>query len=406
MHLIGYREITPLDDVLEESEWQHHKDYKLYVADHKSHTLKDGSISVDEYDTRLTIASGGHLCLADEAWHKWPARGWSRTSEGILFYFSMVRRFGDDFWLQSQRFNDVDSILIDRCQDYWKCRNLGRLRYGRFKLPPIYRVDIFDHRPTESSEPAHSHKFTLDKHGLAECYDTSGGVGVSGRVVADTERKTSGLPIWIILLVGILVIWLLIYAVKTGTVWMHAKLLPKPKPSVIQIANKTQTSAPNEKQQDHETSHALSQSENQTSNYNSDDLPPVEMSGYYEFCGKYTVMLTDGTIYESGDSDLKLLTKKYCVIGTNVYHLHHYDPRISPAPPLYYSHDQASSTIDTPVQTERQPEIEYVPRPALVYTIPNRSPLDAATGGYRGHPQDISTRFQNQTTSQNHVEIQ
>ena len=34
--------------------------------------------------------------------------------------------------------------------------------------------------------------FSLDRNGLAQCYDTSGGVGIAGRVMADTATTGNG----------------------------------------------------------------------------------------------------------------------------------------------------------------------------------------------------------------------
>ena len=243
-HLVGYREVTPLDDVLEDSEWQFHKDYKLYVADHESHLDKRGKKIVDSYDTRLALASGGHMCLKDEAWKDFPARGWSNTGEGILYYFSMVRRFGDDNWLVSQRLNDCDSILIDRCQDFWVCTNHGKLRFGAFRQPSVFQVAVYDHRPTPSSDPSHRKVFQLDRKGLAQCYDTSGGVGVAGRVMADIGSKTKGLPIWLIPVIGIVAIFLAWQGLKFGMGYVRGVLTHKSKPAPVASSATNSVSAP------------------------------------------------------------------------------------------------------------------------------------------------------------------
>jgi len=241
-HLQGYRLVTPEDDVLHESEWQFHHDIKLYVADHKLLTTKSGKQSVESWDTRLAFASGGHLFNCDEAWSMWPARGWSNTSEGILYYCSMVRRFGDDCYFQSQRVNDVDKILMDRCQDFLVCKNHGRLRFGVFRQLPVFVVSVYDHAPTPSSEPSYRKPFQLDVKGLAECYDTSGGVGVTGKVMADIGRKHSGLPMWIIPVVGVFFIIAAIYGVKWGMGFIHGLIVGKNKPAIV--AKAVQAAAP------------------------------------------------------------------------------------------------------------------------------------------------------------------
>ena len=218
--LKGFRLVTPADGVLDESEWQHHKKIKLYVADHVSHTAKNGRIVVDSYDTRLASASGGHVNVVDEAWKFWPARGWSNTSDALGFNFAQVGKFSDDNFLITHRLNDCDSILMDKCQDWFVCTNHGKLNMGWFRQPQVFTVCVYATKPTPSAEPQYRKVFKLDKHGLCECYDTSAGVGVSGRVMADVGTGAKGLPLWVIPVVGIAAIVAAIFGAKKGLHWL------------------------------------------------------------------------------------------------------------------------------------------------------------------------------------------
>ena len=211
------------------SEWNLHKDIQLYVADHQFHLDKRGKKVVDEHDTRLASFSRGSVNIIDEAWKFWPARGWSSTSESVNFHFAQVGKFTDDTWVVTHRVNDVDALLIDRCQDFYVCTNHGKLTFGLFRQPAMFSVAIYATKPTPSAEPQSRKVFTLDKHGLAECFDTSAGVGVSGRVMADIGSKTKGLPVWLIPAVGVLVIVAMIYGVKFGTSYLGGMLGGKKK---------------------------------------------------------------------------------------------------------------------------------------------------------------------------------
>ena len=324
--LAGFRLVTPEDGVLVDSEWRHHKKCRLYVADHVSHKLKNGKTVVDEYDTRLSLLSGGHLVITDEAWNYWPARGWAGTAQGILYYFSMVRRFGDDNWLVSQRFDDCDSILIDRCQDFHALKNLGRLRFGRFKQPPVYRVSIFQHRPTKSSEPDHKTHFTLDKEGLAQCYDTSGGVGVAGRGSADVDRKTPGLPMWLIPVAGLAVIWAVLYFGRMGLQWVHNRFSPSKKSAV---ESRRRDSGVQEKQND--VDKIASSAPGDAANG-----PDLYCTGYVILSGRPLVFLSDGSMAEP--PDVSAVGTKGVVVDGKWLSLH-------PAPLIGYEPQAASNAV-------------------------------------------------------------
>ena len=167
-YLQGFRLVTPEDEVLVPSEWNSHKDIQLYVADHQFHLDKRGKKVVDEHDTRLASFSRGSVNIIDEAWKFWPARGWSSTSESVNFHFAQVGKFTDDTWVVTHRVNDVDALLIDRCQDFYVCTNHGKLTFGLFRQPAMFSVAVYATKPTPSAEPQSRKVFTLDKHGLAD----------------------------------------------------------------------------------------------------------------------------------------------------------------------------------------------------------------------------------------------
>lgn len=361
-HLVGYREVTPLDDVLEDSEWQFHKDYKLYIADHESHADKRGRKVVDAYDTRLALASGAHLLLKDEAWIAYPARGWSNTGEGILYYMSMVRRFGDDFWLCSQRFADCDSILVDRCQDFYTATNHGKLRFGPFKQPGIFNVSVYDQRPTPSSEPMSRKPFMLDRKGLAQCYDTSGGVGVSGRVMADLGRKTKGLPLWVLPVIGILVVVLAWKGLSFGMGAVRSILAPKKKPVVATAVTVTNQPVAVEK-----VSVGVSADVQKKGPFIEKSAPEIFCVGF-SLLGKPQAFLSDGTIVEP--PELELIARTYVQVEGKKIKLANIRPGVatppaptervaaSPAPLQGFDYAEPvqsrSSTVDVTVIGERR----------------------------------------------------
>ena len=332
-HLIGYREVTPLDNVLVESEWRYHKEYKLYVAQHESHLDKRGRTIVDSWDTRLAIASGGHLLIADEAWKQWPARGWATTGEGILYYYSMVRRFGDDNWIVSQRSNDIDSILMERCQDYWVCNNHGKLRFGMFRQPAVFVVSVYDHRPTSTSEPMHRKPFMLDRKGLAQCYDTSGGVGVAGRVMADTVSKAQGLPFWSVFVIGAAGIGVAIYVAHSGQHFIRGMLGGKKKPAIVQnVTDKLAKSPGPLLSRPGAADKPVQRADAADGVPAASETNEVYCTGYVLLRDGPVVFLSDGSEFEGVTDGVQSVAPKKVVISGKSYPVRQYRPKsVDPA---------------------------------------------------------------------------
>jgi len=216
-HLVGYRQVTPLDGVMTDEEFRLHKDCQLYVCDHEIKVDKQGRGHCEKFNAVLLEHSGPHLNLADECWKFWPARGWQSTSEADVYYNAQHRHFGDDNVYMTQRHNDIDSIIVDRCQECIVMVNHGKLTFGLFRQPAVFRVSVYNGRPMPSKEPMSTRILRPDVKGLLQTYDTSAGIGISGRGAADTnERKKKGLPFWSMPLIVLAVLFAIGYGIKGG----------------------------------------------------------------------------------------------------------------------------------------------------------------------------------------------
>jgi hypothetical protein len=186
-------------------------DGKLVKAEAVYKTSKDGEKRLMEYDTSLAAKSGPTFYCIDEAWKFWGSRNWQKTGEGMLFYGAQHRHFGDDVLVVTQHTKQIDPAIQRVAQDFWVVRNHGKMTFGMFRQPAVFSVCIYDQPPTGASISPMSRKmFTLDRTGLAQCYDTSAGVGLSGRMMADIGGRTKGLPWWVGV-VGVLGALFLIY---------------------------------------------------------------------------------------------------------------------------------------------------------------------------------------------------
>jgi len=158
---------------------------------------KDGTEgSIAEFSTKAH-ALGGHLYLIDEAWKFWGSREWKETGAGVLFYTAQHRHFGDDVFFVTQQTAQMETALHRVAQEYWVVRNRSMLRVGMFRQPDDFRCSVFDSQ--SSRQPMQQFSFKLDRKGLAQAYDTSAGVGLSGRMAADVGKAHKGVSFkWLV----------------------------------------------------------------------------------------------------------------------------------------------------------------------------------------------------------------
>lgn len=147
------------------------------------------------FDTSVFNISGGVCYLVDEAWKFWPAREWDTTAKGAIYYAAHSRKTSDVWWWATHSTSDIDKSIVRKTQEYHKVRNRGKLRAGIFRQPNDIAVDVFTDPPTGAvQQPMYSYKLLVDEEGVAQTYDTTGGVGLQGRMRGDMGEKRKGLP--------------------------------------------------------------------------------------------------------------------------------------------------------------------------------------------------------------------
>lgn len=125
-------------------------------------------------------ARNGHpgVCyFLDEIHITFNSRKWTRTGEDCLYYTSLERHFGDDQWLCTQCFANVDRQLRDMGQEYWLCVNQKKAplsgTFGLGRKPGEFVCSQYTDPPlSKEQEPFDSHGFPLDRNGIASCYTT------------------------------------------------------------------------------------------------------------------------------------------------------------------------------------------------------------------------------------------
>lgn len=314
-HLVGYRAVTPLDDILSEEEFFLHKDYQLFVCDHDVKVDKSGRGHCSKFNPILLEHSGPHFNIADECWKFWPARGWQSTSDADVYYNAQHRHFGDDNLYLTQRENDIDSIIVDRCQESIVMTHHGKMRIGMFRQPDLFSEAIFNGRPAPSKDPMSRRVFRLDVKGLCQGYDTSAGVGITGRGSADIGSRKSGLPFWLMpasILVGLFAVgWILTKGVHFGSSLLTGKTktvatkVVKKIPG-LPLAGELAVPPP------------VPVSEITVSGVDTNEVNTVFCVGY--MLGKFPkVFLSDGTIADAQYSEVQKISRRSVVVFNHEY---------------------------------------------------------------------------------------
>jgi len=156
----------------------------------------------------------GALYVLDEAQNFWPARSFQTTPKGLLFYLSQHRHCSDECIFVTQKEGQVEKTVRNLVLEYWVYRNLSQRRRMGFRLPGLFGYACYDQPPsTQGAQFIGCGTFKMDVKGLAQCYRTADGVGVSGpSMKADVGMRKGGLN-WKWALVPLLVILGLAYFV-------------------------------------------------------------------------------------------------------------------------------------------------------------------------------------------------
>jgi len=340
-YLKGYRVVTPEDGILSPLEFFLHKDFILHVCDHVLVKDKNGRDVLKSFDPLLLEHSGAHLNIADECWKFWPARSWQSTSEADVFYNAQHGKFGDDNLFVTHRHNDLDSVIVDRCQTSIVLTHHGKMHWGKWRRPDVYEAAIYSGRPMPSKEPMSTKTFRLDAAGIGACYDTSSGVGVTGGGTADRGGRKTGLPFWTLIALVVVGVAIVAGLLIKGPHYVISLFLHKPK---VHQASDPGTNSPAPEKKSMPTFRKKAEtpiSGPVDSNDESND--DVYCIGYTLLGGTPEAFLSDGSTV-TVDDGLSKVAKHYIILDGRKLLLH---PR---------------------------PEADYVPQPVTIWPQPPASP--------------------------------
>jgi len=149
----------------------------------------------------------GVLYVIDEAHLSFDSRDWAANGLGLTYYNSQHRKLNDECIYVTQFENLVDVRVRGFAQEFVYFRNNGIERvWTWFQMPAYFTSEGYRRPPRHGEAPMYRRRERMD-FSLATCYDTTEGVGITGRAMPEVRAKK-----------GLAVYWLGIPVVLVGAV--------------------------------------------------------------------------------------------------------------------------------------------------------------------------------------------
>lgn len=303
------------------------------------------------------VDDDGVLYIIDEVHNFFNARAWMETGRDVLFYLSQHAKLGDDVICITQAVGNVDKQFRSVTQDYTYVRNLSKEKYGKFKLPALFIAKVFGAPPTETSQPMETYTFKLDVSGIASCYDTARGVGISGKA-ADKGKSARGIS-WVWLVVGIPLIAFGFFKFAPPVL---AKLFVKPlekyntvAPPVTTQTNTPSVVLPRSNNLPAPEPDVLQFPKNQQTGFSTNVITVVSADS---LTGRWRVVLSTGEVYWGGQGELTELGQNHAIINGVRYPFGHpkqgqFQFGIVRDPPTIENPEPAPATVEVTIIGKR-----------------------------------------------------
>jgi len=259
-------------------------------------------------------AGEGVLFVIDEAHIMFDARAWMESGPSLTYYNSQHRKLNDELIFVTQFVELIDKRVRGFAQDFWYFRNGAMEKmFTFFVAPSFFLVRVYQRPQTGAGgeHPSETHRYSLDKE-MCDCYDTSAGVGITGRKRPEKKNKKGFNVLWLsvpLLVVAVLLLkapdWFARGLVKATSATKAATDSVVYSDSSIpgEVANRS-TLPPQ----------------------STDHTPKSEklwFTGIIYGNNRINVSLTDGRVLSEGDGVLAHVARHYVVLidGTRVYRL-------------------------------------------------------------------------------------
>lgn len=266
-------------------------------------------------DRRLTAidygpAANGEpvLFVVDEAWKFWNSRNWQKTGPAVQDYAAQHRKLGDEVWLCTQHAKQVETVIRQVAEDYHVVTNHGNKPLGIFRQPNIFSVAVYSDLPTGNASALQVKPFRLDKKGLGSCFDTSGGVGISGGAGADIGARKRGVPFWVLVVLAVCLLVGVTQIPRAIKLLWGSRSAPKP------VARSSAPASSPSLASGVASMLGLSPSNGVAS------VEPVTMVGYARFLDYWSVRLSDGREFRAGDPRVSAVSDRSVTVSGVTYY--------------------------------------------------------------------------------------
>ena len=166
-------------------------------------TYEDGSARGDS-----TKDNPGTFYVIDEVHIFFPSRAWQRTGEDCTYFLSQHGKLKCDVCMVTQHVDQCDKALRRLAQEYMTVRNLSREPIMGFRLGSLFRFNRMLNSPTSANPYVFESGFkTMNFEKFGSMYDTSAGVGITGSMVPNVEKKGRSLWWLAIPVAGFVMFW-------------------------------------------------------------------------------------------------------------------------------------------------------------------------------------------------------
>ena len=168
----------------------------------------------------LRASRPGCLYIIDEVHLYFRSREWQKVGPEVEFYMSQLRKMNDDLILVTQHPEKVDKNFRRNATEWLYFKNLGKAKlWGGVSLKGRFKWNKFESQPMRTDKPVESGFISLTDKGYHKLYRTMAGVGITGRLQCEEERKPGrGVYVWVVALVALLGVALFVpYALGKGS---------------------------------------------------------------------------------------------------------------------------------------------------------------------------------------------
>jgi len=182
--------------------------------------------------------------VIDEAHIFFDAREWAQVGATLNYFASQHRKFRvPRIILITQFLEQVEKRLRLHAVKFTECVNYGVRRLAFWKLPKVFRTLETYKAPPCPAETTANYRIDV---ALADCYDTSAGVGVSGGNGPEKNRR-KGFPFWTLpatALAAAVVMWFLPDLAVHGLMDVFDGKTPKPAAAAVPVPTVAQPLEP------------------------------------------------------------------------------------------------------------------------------------------------------------------